>query len=189
VDYRPQHLEHHEPWSLVVYVDGAPVMATAGSPHPVVPSGPRVRTLALAPGPHAVRLLQERHVPQGGGRWRHEARACATSLDLEPSAVAQVLEITVAEAALPAWHRAGSVSWRHTRGDTEVGGEAHVGGVTSEWPPLCEEVATRIPESMVGTAGARRAMAGCVEWRRLWPGAPSAPDRAEARGQLLSGVW
>jgi hypothetical protein len=185
VTYRPVVEEAAESWDLLVYVDGLPVAWTAGGWNPRLSGATRVQ-VPVAAGGHVVRLLQEKHVRQGGDRWRHEARVFPQPVTTQVGPGERwLLEVEVSELGRVARDPAGAVSWRVERDGTLVGEEQHAGGPTHTWPLLCEEVLSRFPPPRRASTTARRAARGCVGWGDLWS-PREVPDRAAVRELLAA---
>lgn len=162
--YSPRFDEDQEPWDLFVYLDGHPLSyvpstsellgLTAGEPLEVA--------VALPPGKHSVRVLQERHEQRRRG-WRHSARVAAEAFSFE------LLGGEAAKVAIDFRQGWGNLTdpltFRFTQGG-RVADVVDVGDDPELWPELCED------------AGLEPSRGDCVGWASLWPG-PAEPSRAE----------
>jgi hypothetical protein len=176
------------PWELYLYLDGRPLASYLGGTSSLFGSGKTLRfDLALAPGKHSLRILQERHLLESKkkDRWSHEARVYPRTVELEVRAgSAHALDLFVNETA-PVWSKNnGPVSFTLVRDGVTLSGVQGDGPDTNEWPVLCEEAETGIPPEKRDTRSAQRALEGCLRWSALWPEAPDAPDRDSIRQEL-----
>lgn len=183
IRYQPVSVEDEEPWDLFVYLDGR-LLARAEAPMAAL--FPRAVAFDgnLAPGPHVLRLVQERHRRRSGG-WHHEARVWGDPVrfTLEPGAPGELkLEFRQVKLAL----RAGDapISWRVTQGERTVAESGQTGTRPETWPLLCEEIEANLKPGKKPALPIRRELERCVRWTGLWPGIAGAPSREEVRAEL-----
>lgn len=171
IEYRPRPVGEDDPWDLFVYLDGEPVVWLAARGNPWSPRTARSeRTLAV--GHHTIRLLQERHLPQGlhSGRYRHEARVAPEALTFDVTAAATA-QLTIA------WHESRWHADRATLRFESTGAAVTTGPLTTTtaaaqlWPRLCDDL-RQSRRSRVPSRHQARELERCREWSDLWPAAP-----------------
>lgn len=182
LSYEPRFESGEEEWDLFVYLDGKPLSyvprsGSLGSGS--LPGSGEALELRrrLAPGPHLLRVTQERHQARRRGRWLHAARVAPAELAFELTAGRDAeVEVTFHQ-GWPGLGTSGPLTFRAVQGERVVEAE-EVGGDPEEWPALCEEIEA-------STAGPDREdrLEGCVRWQELW-GGRDVPGRDEVRRAL-----
>lgn len=183
VRYQPVSVEDEEPWDLFVYLDGR-LLARAESPMAAL--FPRTVTFegSVAPGPHVLRLVQERHRRRSGG-WYHEARVWGEPVlfTLEPETPGELkLEFRQVKLSLGAGDA--PLSWRVTQGERTAAESGPAGTRPETWPPLCEEIEANLERGKRPALPIRRELERCLRWTGLWPGIAGVPSREEVRAEL-----
>lgn len=183
VRYQPVSVEDEEPWDLFVYLDGR-LLARAEAPMAAL--FPRTVTFEgrVEPGPHVLRVVQERHRRRSGG-WYHEARVSEEPVlfTLEPETPGELkLEFRQVKLALGAGDA--PLSWRVTQGERTAAESGPAGTRPETWPPLCEEIEANLERGKRPALPIRRELERCVRWTGLWPGIAGVPSREEVRAEL-----
>lgn len=182
VRYQPASVEDEEPWDLFVYLDGR-LLARAEAPMTALFPKAVAFEGSVAPGPHVLRLIQERHRRQSGG-WHHEARVWGDPVrfTLEPGKPGE-LKLEVRQVKLALGGEA-PISWRIAQGERTVAESGPTGTRPDTWPPLCEEIEANLKRGTRPALPIRRELERCVRWTGLWPGIAGVPSREEVRAEL-----
>jgi len=187
VSYSPQVIEYQEtPWDLFVYVDGRPLVRADGwAAHSKNHRDWQTIEVALSPGRHVIRLLQEQHQLKSKrkGTWSHAAYLMGDpiELDLEPEGVWQVrIEAREGSSAFAA----GKVAFEITRdGETvDHGSQSGISGKGAS--PLCEEAEETLSPKELNSKTGQAATRNCVRWASLWGGVDSVPERRAVREEM-----
>ncbi len=183
LQYDPPKFDHEdELWDLYVYLDGEPLAYVPPSVSFLDQGGQALEfRRRMAPGPHTLRVTQERHERRPRGRWHHTARVSEQEFAFEVVDGAQgELELLFSEGPL-ATRSTGPLRFHFLQGErvTELDG---VGGDPERWPLLCEELEANL-ESGAASREARRDLEGCVRWATLW-GGKGVPSRDSVRRAL-----
>lgn len=163
-----------EPWTVYAYLDGELVAWVTDS----LAGEPVRASRQLAPGPHVLRVIQERHIRRGR-RWVHESRVAPTFIAFE---VVPGEEMEVDLRFHGRWkyrESRGPLSYAVRRGNQTLVEEGPTGGDPSEWRPVCEDVKANFPDADKVPRVYRRDMARCAPWSDLWQGAGEETSRTE----------
>lgn len=156
--------EHPDPkWDLFVYLDGKPLTYAANSN--LLDPGKLSFTRELPPGPHWIRVAQERHEKRGD-HWEHQSRIApeAFAFELAPGTPASI-SVDFTQRMM---NYRDPLTFVLTQG-AEVTDSGRVGGDFEHWAPICEDVlASARPGKKPGRAQRSR-LDECVEWSSIWP--------------------
>lgn len=181
-------LEDQDDLDLYVYLDGrllSHAESQSGSFHDV-----RLRLeRPVEPGPHEIRLLREHHkeMKKRGAVWRHEAEVCPDAIAFELAEGHEwAIEIDWVESNFSSTKT--PLTWRVLRDGEQTAGVEKAGTPKADWPPLCEDLASRYdPAGKIPTV-IRRALDRCVSWASLWNDSSNAPSRRQVLAEIETPV-
>lgn len=184
LSYSPYVLDGDEEWDFYVYLDGEPLSYVPSSG--LLGADALVFDLPLEPGPHRLRLSQERHGEARRGPPTHDSRVAETvvAFELEPGASAEV-EIVFSQTLLRSKN---PISYRIAQGGRVLQIEERTGGDPESWVEPCEDLELSLGEGQPSRSERRR-LERCVPWSQLWaePGAESSESHP-TRAQILEAL-
>ena len=191
VKYRPQTSSsesNYEKWDLYLYLDGKPLLWTTGRTTDFfLPTEVLEFQLPATPGPHVIRILQEKHtlLSKRKNKWSHEARVFpgTVEFDIAPG-TRSVIDIVLDEKGPYFSAKKGPLSLRIEQGDAIVETAQTIGEPTSKWPALCEDLEVGMSEKKRESKSGQRALSECVGWASLWESVADAPGRDELRAAM-----
>ncbi len=179
--YSPDFDDEEDEWGLYVYINGEPLSyVPAGS----LLSSRRLRFRHfMEPGPHVLRVAQERHEQGWGNRWLHAARMTELELPFQLASGERAdVELKFRQTKLAFGRTGGPISFRFVQGKNVEVVEKQ-GGDPEDWPLVCEEIEANVEDGKELKKSLRRELDDCQRWAAIWNGL-EVPDRDEIREAL-----